>query len=56
MAGLSNKEMAARVGLSTRTVEMHRTRMMRRAGVTSVPQLIAVAHAAGVRTPDNRSS
>jgi two-component system response regulator FixJ len=51
MAGLSNKEMAARAGLSTRTVEMHRTRMMRRAGVRSLPQLIAIAHAAGLRTP-----
>lgn len=56
MAGLSNKEMAARVGLSTRTVEMHRTRMMRRAGVDNVPQLIAIAYAAGLRSPGEGSS
>lgn len=56
MAGLSNKEMAFRAGLSTRTVEMHRTRMMHRAGVSSVPELIAVAHAAGIRGPQAGSS
>lgn len=55
MDGLSNKEMAARAGLSTRTVEMHRTRMMRRAGVDSLPQLIAIAYAAGVRSPSHGS-
>jgi two-component system response regulator FixJ len=56
MAGLSNKEMAARAGISTRTVEMHRTRMMRRAAVDNVPQLIAVAYAAGLRSPGEGSS
>jgi two-component system response regulator FixJ len=56
MAGLPNKEMAARVGLSTRTIEMHRTRMMRRVGVDNVPQLIAIAYAAGVQPPDDGSS
>lgn len=56
MAGLSNKEMAARAGLSTRTVEMHRTRMMRRAGVSGLPQLIAIAYAAGISSPGDGSS
>lgn len=55
MAGLSNKEMAARAGLSARTVEAHRTRMMQRAGVSSVPQLIAIAYAAGIRSPGDGS-
>lgn len=56
MAGLANKEMAARAGISTRTVEMHRTRMMRRVGVDNVPQLIAIAYAAGLRSPGEGSS
>lgn len=56
MDGLSNKDMAARAGLSTRTVEMHRTRMMRRAGVGTVPQLIAIAYAAGIRSPSDGST
>lgn len=56
MAGLSNKEMAYRIGLSIRTVEMHRIKMMRRVGVTSVPQLIAIAYAAGIRSPGDGSS
>ncbi|HYI38904.1 MAG TPA: response regulator [Allosphingosinicella sp.] len=56
LAGLANKEMAARAGLSTRTVEMHRTRMMRRVGVDNVPQLIAIAYAAGLRSPGDGSS
>jgi two-component system response regulator FixJ len=56
VAGLSNKEMAARAGISTRTVEMHRTRMMRRVGVTSLPQLMEVAYAAGIRRPGDGAS
>lgn len=49
MEGLSNKQMAARFGLSPRTVEMHRTNMLRRAEATSLPQLISIAYTAGVR-------
>ena len=47
--GLANREIAARFGLSPRTVEMHRANMMRRSGASSVVELISIAHAAGIR-------
>jgi two-component system response regulator FixJ len=51
MQGLSNKQMAVRFGLSPRTVEMHRTNMLHRAGTASLAELISIAHAAGIRVP-----
>lgn len=47
--GLSNKEIAARLGLSPRTVEMHRTNLMRRAGAGSMSELLSLAYSAGIR-------
>lgn len=49
MAGLSSKQVAEQLGLSPRTVEMHRANMLRRAGVGTLVELIAIAHAAGVK-------
>jgi two-component system response regulator FixJ len=43
--GLSNKEIAAALDLSHRTVEMHRSRMMRRLGTRRLSDLIALAAA-----------
>lgn len=45
--GLSNKEMAAAFGLSPRTVEMHRSNLMRRTGTRKVADLVSLAVAAG---------
>lgn len=56
VAGLSNKQIAAQAGLSSRTVEMHRTKMMRRARVSTMAELVSMAHAAGVRTAQTASS
>lgn len=56
VAGLSNKEMAAQFGLSLRTVEMHRTNMMRRAGAGTLPELLSLAFAAGIRLSAHRST
>lgn len=39
-AGLSNKEIARRMGLSPRTVEAHRARLMRRLGVSSLAEVV----------------
>lgn len=40
--GLSSKEIARLLGLSPRTVEMHRGRLLRKLGVRSTPQLLAL--------------
>ncbi|MHB8949433.1 MAG: LuxR C-terminal-related transcriptional regulator [Rhodoferax sp.] len=39
--GLTSKEMARELGLSPRTVEMHRARLLMKLGVRSTPQLLA---------------
>ena len=38
--GQSNKEIAARLGLSLHTVETHRTRIMEKLGVHSIAELV----------------
>ena len=43
MAGKSNKVMAADLGLSQRTVEIHRARVMEKTGAHSVAQLVRMA-------------
>jgi FixJ family two-component response regulator len=40
MRGLSNKEMAVRMALSLRTVELHRARLMSKMGTKSVAELV----------------
>ena len=39
--GLTSKQIAARLGLSPRTIDMHRERLMRRMGVHSTSALLA---------------
>ena len=41
--GLTNREIAVQLGLSTRTVEVHRFNLMRRLGVRNVAQLLRQA-------------
>jgi PAS domain S-box-containing protein len=41
-AGLTSKEIARLMSLSPRTVEMHRARLLRKLGVRSTPQLLAM--------------
>jgi two-component system response regulator FixJ len=45
--GLSNKEIALELDLSHRTVEMHRSRMMRRLGARRLSDVIALVATAG---------
>lgn len=51
IGGRSNKEMAIEFGLSPRTVEMHRSNLMRRTGARKVADLISLAAAAGYSKP-----
>ncbi|MGK2908588.1 MAG: response regulator transcription factor [Sphingobium sp.] len=43
IAGLSNKAVAIRLGISVRTVEMHRSNLMGRLGVTTFAELVRIA-------------
>lgn len=46
--GNSNKTLAFRLGLSTRTVEMHRTNMLDRLRVKTLPEALRLAFDAGI--------
>lgn len=48
-AGLANKEIAHRLSLSIRTVEMHRSSLMTRLRVKSLAEVVRVAILAGVK-------
>ena len=56
LAGESNKQLAARLGISLRTVEMHRGNMMERLGVTSLAQALTLAIEAGLEPPPARNA
>ena len=47
VAGLSNKEIAARLGISFRTVEIHRAWMMERMGARNLAELVRMEMQAG---------
>lgn len=56
MAGWSNKELAFRLDLSVRTVEMHRSRMMDRLGARTLSEALTLAFQSGVKPgePQNK--
>jgi len=47
--GLHAKEIAAALGISPRTVEVHKTRIMEKLGVRNIAELVRFAVAAGGR-------
>ena len=50
-AGLPNKRIAARPGVSLQTVKLHRGRLMRKVQLDSVAELVRVAERAGSLPP-----
>ncbi len=50
LAGGTNKTIARDLGISPRTVEAHRARIMERLGAHSLPELVQIAMAAGLQT------
>jgi two-component system response regulator FixJ len=55
MAGMQNKLVARRLGISLRTVEMHRANMMDRLGVKSLAEALTLGVQAGVDPIDSAS-
>lgn len=51
VAGNTNKEIAAQLDLSTRTIETHRGRVMEKTAVQSVAELVELAISSGSYTP-----
>jgi len=52
LAGHPNKEIARRLGISHRTVEIHRTRVLQKMGAATPLELAAVAQACGMQIAD----
>ncbi len=47
-AGLQGKQVAGRLGLSPRTVEIHRGRMMAKLGARTIAHAVAIAYQRGI--------
>jgi FixJ family two-component response regulator len=54
VAGLLNKQIAARLGIVEKTVKLHRGRVMQKMGVRTVADLVRIAERVGIR-PSNRN-
>ncbi|GAA5129068.1 hypothetical protein GCM10023212_36490 [Luteolibacter yonseiensis] len=51
IAGLLNKQIAAELGIAEKTIKVHRGRVMRKAEVVSVAELVKLAITAGITDP-----
>jgi DNA-binding NarL/FixJ family response regulator len=49
--GMRNKEIAARLGVSTKSIETYRTRLLAKLGYTSTAELVRYAVRAGLISP-----
>jgi RNA polymerase sigma factor (sigma-70 family) len=55
VAGLMNKQIAAALGTSEKTVKVHRARVMQKMQVSSVAQLVLLAEKVGLTAPQDLS-
>lgn len=53
LAGRANREIAELLGLSTRTIEMHRSNMRHKLGAGTLSEAIATAHRGGIPPSDD---
>jgi RNA polymerase sigma factor (sigma-70 family) len=53
VAGLLNKQIAAELGMSEKTVKAHRAQVMQKMQVSSVAQLVLLAERVGLTAPEN---
>jgi FixJ family two-component response regulator len=51
--GLMNKQVAARIGISERTVKIHRGNLMRKMHAKSLAELVVMAQIVGIRGQEN---
>lgn len=51
VTGIPNKEVAARMGISEKTVKTHRARVMEKMQTASLPELVLLAEAVGICKP-----
>jgi DNA-binding NarL/FixJ family response regulator len=47
--GLDNRALGERLGISPRTVEVHKSRVMAKLGARNLAELIRMAHASGIK-------
>jgi FixJ family two-component response regulator len=53
LGGLSNREIAEELGISVKTIEVHRSRLMLKAGVDSFAELVQIATLCGLNAVDS---
>jgi FixJ family two-component response regulator len=53
--GLMNKQVAARIGISERTVKIHRGNLMRKMQAKSLAELVVMAQIVGIRGQENQN-
>jgi DNA-binding CsgD family transcriptional regulator len=51
LGGLTNKQIGGALGISVKTVESHRARVMRKLGIHTVVELVRYAIKAGIAAP-----
>ena len=52
-SGLMNKQIAGEMGLSEITVKIHRGHVMKKMGARSLADLVRIAEALGIRSPQS---
>jgi len=55
-AGLMNKQVGGRIGISEMTVKIHRGHVMRKMGTKSLADLVLIAERLGIRGQDRKES